>query len=388
MPRKVHTHVFVTLFTTTVGLGALGLSKPAAACSCAVDIGFYGATPADGAEDVPTDVTLFGSVGLDTTVTLFDEQDNEVATQRNYLYDFDGFCSTTYELDPTAELLPHHTYRLVATGDDQGFDTELPKVVSFTTGDGPVEVAESPAPTAHLAVFTTRAISSCTESALQACLTTEQGLVLEVRVSHEQGVRRYVDDSRALNYFELGDLEGEFCVAVHTRDLAGHLSEPYEHCFDTAEVYELNAEDDTTLYSPCESEEVQSLLKGELPDFGDAGPTFTSPAADAGSAPLPTQEADGSVDTAANTEDIVSDTTDNDGRTTEPFENVADAAIDEGDATEPAKPVVEKNAVTNEPEQSGCSVTSPTNRGPTPWFGMLVAGFAATLGRRTWARRR
>lgn len=399
MSRRASRQLHFTLFTIATGFGVLGFGKSADACSCADEAGFYETTPVDGAVDVPTNVTLFATVAYyPGTVTLLDEQDEEVATVRTFISEFSGVCSNRFELDPAADLLPNHTYRLVASGDDAGAGAGLPRVISFTTGGGASEPDQVSAPKARLAVFKTSYVSSCGESALQACLDMADGVDVEVHVEDHAETRRYVEESRGMNHIDLGDAEGEVCVLVHTRDLAGNLSEPFEQCFDVDDVYALRSED-AWFEDVCASGEVQALLNGEVPTWGDAGPTSEPSAADAGRVYIPNEtghpDTDGGLDTEV---DVIDNDTD-DGNGPTPNSDAAardpEAETELGafDAGAPGKATgrdpsgVEKNATTTDSSDSGCSVAAPRDRGASTSLGMLLAAFAVVFGRRTSRRK-
>lgn len=392
MSHRASRQLHFTLFTIATGFGVLGFGTSADACSCADETGFYETTPVDGAVDVPTNVTLFATVAYyPGTVTLLDEQDEEVATVRTFISEFSGVCSNRFELDPAVDLLPNHTYRLVASGDDAGAGVGLPRVISFTTGGGASEPDQVSAPKARLAVFTTQAVSSCGESALQACLDMEDGVDVEVQVKDQDETRRYVETSNGMNHIDLGAPEGEVCVLVHTRDLAGNLSEPFEQCFDVDDVYALRSED-AWFEDVCASREVQALLNGEVPIWGDAGPTSQPLDADGGRVYIPDSTDDG-LDTDVEPQpDVVTDgndpTPDSDAAVidTEAEPDAVDSGAP-GKATGRDPSGVEKNATTTDSSDSGCSVTAPRNHGASTSLGMLLAAFAVVFGRRTSRRK-
>lgn len=400
MRRSVSAHAYLTLFTAAAGLTVTGFSRHAAACSCAIESGFYSTVPADGAADVPTDVALLVSLGDYTAeVILQDEQGNPVPTTRNYLSDFSSICGSHYELVPTAALLPQHNYRLVTQSfSEDVFESELPEVVSFTTGTDPATKEATPSPTVELAVFTTQSIDSCTESAMQACLVGAAGQMLELHVESEEATRRFVEKSRATNHFALGDLEGEVCISVHTRDLAGNLSEPFEQCFQAGEVYQLQGDDDDVIYAPCESEEVQALLRGEVPNPKDAGPTALPPAAEDGGMSHSTPSDDGGVWTV---DDTINGTGDTGLDTREEPTSPADAGpltatSNGGDVGEDSgrpgtqspvreNDILEKNPISPDSEDSGCSVATSRTR---PFPSLALLGAALVFARRRLTRRK
>lgn len=275
------TRLSVTVASLAAIAGTAFVAKPASACSCASDIGFYATFPKDGAEDVPTNVALLVSTAYSSKVTLLDEEDNEVEFSTSPVHGLGGFCTSSSEFLPNSELLPNHTYRLVAAlvGEDQTADN-LPTTVTFTTGDGPTSGdAEAPAPAVKLAVFdATKYQNTCIYGPIQGCLVSDTDELLEVLYERDGKVVRYVGSANDVKHLEFAEPDGEVCVSIHSRDLAGNLSKPFEKCFDTNNALELAYDEGAGIYPDCANEQIVALLNGETRSDSKPPEAETEPA--------------------------------------------------------------------------------------------------------------
>jgi hypothetical protein len=264
------------------------------ACSSMAPDPTFEGVPADGDEDVPTDVLPYYRYPVGISPTNFDGSE-DAGPGRFTLTAADGteiaLTARTgdvwnFELVPEAALEPHTQYVLRGEWTTPFTSGPVADEVHFTTGEGPLTMGPG-VPDAKLAHyhFDNDQPSSCDPPSIGTCISIADDALVTLATyidGHHQDWETY---GYRGSYFG-SNLSGMqqatpfTCIELRTRALNGVLSEPLTLCGDDFPIQEVEKSDRLTCtaaglggFAPLTNSKADAADAGMVADAGESRPT-------------------------------------------------------------------------------------------------------------------